>query len=250
MSPVSTTSSRLIYDALKSVRRSPDLGAARDVARASDPDGRRRPGHDARPAGERRRGRRDLGRRASRRREVRDADAESRLPRLDQRHRLVRAAVPDSAADADQPSRDVRRARSVADRGRRRDRARPARARHRVRPARRSRVTWRGGSRKAQTLAYASNSPVALLLVPRPDVGGAVHDAARRACSAIYPQLDDRVVVTIMGAVAAELQSIGHRPNFFYLQHAMGLASSTGARHRAARPDRAGHRASMATARC
>jgi len=31
-----------------------------------------------------------------------------------------------------------------------------------------------------------------------------------------------------MGAVAAELQSVGHRPNFFYLQHAMGLASSTG----------------------
>jgi sulfopyruvate decarboxylase subunit beta len=31
-----------------------------------------------------------------------------------------------------------------------------------------------------------------------------------------------------MGAVAAELQSLGHRPNHFYLQHAMGLASSTG----------------------
>lgn len=45
---------------------------------------------------------------------------------------------------------------------------------------------------------------------------------------AIYPKLDDCLVVTIMGAVAAELQSIGHRPNFFYLQHAMGLASSTG----------------------
>lgn len=45
---------------------------------------------------------------------------------------------------------------------------------------------------------------------------------------AIYPHLDDCLVVTIMGAVAAELQSLGHRPNFFYLQHAMGLASSTG----------------------
>jgi sulfopyruvate decarboxylase subunit beta len=44
----------------------------------------------------------------------------------------------------------------------------------------------------------------------------------------IYPALQDRVVVTIMGAVAAELQSLGHRPNFFYLQHAMGLASSLG----------------------
>ena len=45
---------------------------------------------------------------------------------------------------------------------------------------------------------------------------------------ALYPRLEDRAVVTIMGAVAAEMQSIGHRPNFFYLQHAMGLASSMG----------------------
>ena len=45
---------------------------------------------------------------------------------------------------------------------------------------------------------------------------------------AIYPGLQDCVVVTIMGAVAAELHSLGHRPNFFYLQHAMGLASSMG----------------------
>src|SRR5215468_2890242 len=44
----------------------------------------------------------------------------------------------------------------------------------------------------------------------------------------IYDRLDNCLVVTIMGAVAAELQSLGHRPNFFYLQHAMGLASSTG----------------------
>src|ERR1700683_5185553 len=45
---------------------------------------------------------------------------------------------------------------------------------------------------------------------------------------AIYGRLEDCLVVTIMGAVATELQSIGHRANFFYLQHAMGLASSTG----------------------
>ena len=44
----------------------------------------------------------------------------------------------------------------------------------------------------------------------------------------IYQHLERSDVVTIMGAVAAELQSLGHRPNFFYLQHAMGLASSTG----------------------
>ena len=45
---------------------------------------------------------------------------------------------------------------------------------------------------------------------------------------AIYPRIEDSLVVTIMGAVAAEMQSLGHRPGFFYLQHAMGLASSTG----------------------
>lgn len=44
----------------------------------------------------------------------------------------------------------------------------------------------------------------------------------------VYSELEGCLVVTIMGAVAAELQSLGHRPNFFYLQHAMGLASSTG----------------------
>lgn len=48
------------------------------------------------------------------------------------------------------------------------------------------------------------------------------------ALKAIYPRLEQSIVVTIMGAVAAELQEIGHRPNFFYLQHAMGLASSLG----------------------
>src|SRR6516165_9663096 len=45
---------------------------------------------------------------------------------------------------------------------------------------------------------------------------------------AIYGRIEDCLVVTIMGAVACELQSLGHRANQFYLQHAMGLASSTG----------------------
>jgi sulfopyruvate decarboxylase subunit beta len=45
---------------------------------------------------------------------------------------------------------------------------------------------------------------------------------------AVYPELERCLVVTIMGATAAELHSLGHRGNFFYLQHAMGLASSTG----------------------
>ncbi len=48
------------------------------------------------------------------------------------------------------------------------------------------------------------------------------------ALQAIYPELEERIVVTIMGAVAAELYTLGHRPNFFYLEHAMGLASSMG----------------------
>src|SRR5438067_13926748 len=48
------------------------------------------------------------------------------------------------------------------------------------------------------------------------------------ALKAIYPELEHRIVVTIMGAVAAELYMLGHRHNFFYLEHAMGLASSMG----------------------
>ena len=57
------------------------------------------------------------------------------------------------------------------------------------------------------------------------------------AIRAIHPELERSVVVTIMGAVAAELQSIGHRPNFFYLQHAMGLASSVGLGIAMSRPE-------------
>lgn len=45
---------------------------------------------------------------------------------------------------------------------------------------------------------------------------------------AVYSDLERCLVVTIMGATAAELHALGHRANFFYLQHAMGLASSTG----------------------
>jgi len=48
------------------------------------------------------------------------------------------------------------------------------------------------------------------------------------ALRAVYPDIENDIVVTIMGAVAAELYSLGHRQNFFYLQHAMGLASSMG----------------------
>ncbi len=49
-----------------------------------------------------------------------------------------------------------------------------------------------------------------------------------RCIEMIYPELADKLVVTIMGACAQELYDLGHRENFFYLQHAMGLASSIG----------------------
>ena len=58
------------------------------------------------------------------------------------------------------------------------------------------------------------------------------------ALNAVFSSLEHRIVVTIMGAVAVELQTIGHRPNFFYLQHAMGLASSIGLGIALTRPDR------------
>lgn len=49
-----------------------------------------------------------------------------------------------------------------------------------------------------------------------------------KCIEAIYPELEDKLVVTIMGSAAQELYDLGHRDNFFYLQHAMGLASSIG----------------------
>ena len=60
----------------------------------------------------------------------------------------------------------------------------------------------------------------------RPDGRGPVKRA--ECIGMLYPELDDKPVVTIMGACAQELYDLGHRENFFYLQHAMGLASSIG----------------------
>ena len=59
------------------------------------------------------------------------------------------------------------------------------------------------------------------------------------AMKAVYARLttQNTIVVTIMGAVAAELQSLGHAPNFFYLQHAMGIASSLGLGIALSRPE-------------
>src|SRR5215471_908251 len=57
------------------------------------------------------------------------------------------------------------------------------------------------------------------------------------AMRAIYPLLAERVVVTNMGATPAELFSLGHRPGFFYLEHAMGLVSSLALGIALARPE-------------
>lgn len=57
------------------------------------------------------------------------------------------------------------------------------------------------------------------------------------ALRALYPELRETVVVTIMGAVAVELYSLGHQPGFFYLEHAMGLASSMGLGIALSRPE-------------
>jgi sulfopyruvate decarboxylase subunit beta len=59
-----------------------------------------------------------------------------------------------------------------------------------------------------------------------------------RCLEAIYDELAGCAVVTIMGAVAVELYSLGHRPNFFYLEHAMGLASSMGLGIALSQPER------------
>jgi len=58
-----------------------------------------------------------------------------------------------------------------------------------------------------------------------------------KCIEAIYPELTDKLVVTIMGATAQELYDLGHQDNFFYLQHAMGLASSIGLGLAINRPD-------------
>jgi sulfopyruvate decarboxylase subunit beta len=56
--------------------------------------------------------------------------------------------------------------------------------------------------------------------------------------AAIYDTLCECAVISIMGAAAAELYSLGHRPSFFYLEHAMGLASSVGLGVALAQPER------------
>jgi sulfopyruvate decarboxylase subunit beta len=57
------------------------------------------------------------------------------------------------------------------------------------------------------------------------------------ALRGIYSELAGSAVVTAMGGVAGDLQTLGHRPGFFYMQHSMGLASSMGLGIALARPD-------------
>jgi len=57
------------------------------------------------------------------------------------------------------------------------------------------------------------------------------------ALAALYPRLASRIVVTNMGAAPAELYSLGHQPGFFYVWHAMGLASSVGLGIALSRPE-------------
>src|SRR5439155_26757492 len=63
---------------------------------------------------------------------------------------------------------------------------------------------------------------------PLADVGGRRPVRRLECLQAVYDDIQDCAVVTIMGATAVELDSLGRRPNFFSLQHAMGLASSIG----------------------
>src|SRR5207248_2623513 len=88
-----------------------------------------------------------------------------------------------------------------------------------------SRGRWTSDQRSAN-LSRVVPDTCSLAALPAIDVGSVMQriDALRIA----YPDIEHDIVVTIMGAVAAELYSLGHRSNFFYLQHAMGLASSLG----------------------
>src|SRR5262252_1444621 len=122
----------------------------------------------------------------------------------------------------------------MANRGRRCHRSSAQRASdstHDARIARSRRASHPEGA-DAGLLGIPAGRAAAL---PRPDVGGSMK--RRDAIEAVYPKLENCVVVTIMGAVAAELQSLGHRSNFFYLQHAMGLASSLGLGIALSRPE-------------
>src|SRR5262245_52386446 len=199
--------------------------AAGDVARAPAAAGRTRSRRQDGPGCERGRSHRHRSRRVFRWRAAHSPDAESRLPRGDERHRLARALVRHPVVHAHRAPRALGRAVSVAHARRHRHRGRPAGVEHPVRIRARSEGSRTADPRSLHVLAKLA---VAGRAAPHagPDGGGAVK---RVECIAmLYPELDDKAVVTIMGACAQELYDLGHKENFFYLQHAMGLASSIG----------------------
>src|SRR4029077_7567648 len=207
------------------MRHSPRLSPAGNLVGASHPAGARRLRNDFGAAGKGGRSSRHLGRRTLCRSQVGHADAEPWLPGIHQRHRLFRASVQDPSLDANQLPRFFGRALPVADARRKcygaglASLAYPLLFSRRV--GHRQKANSAGAdSRRKQSAAGRPSADA------RPDVGGMM---LRVDClRSVYSELENCLVVTIMGAVAAELQSLGHRPNFFYLQHAMGLASSTG----------------------
>src|SRR5262245_17124062 len=199
--------------------------AAGDVARAPSAAGRPRSRRPARPGCEGGRSHRHRGRCVFRGRATHPPHAESRLPRRDERHRLARAALRHPVVHAHCAPGPLGRAVSVAHARRHRHRGRSTGVEHPVRIRARSEGSRAADPRSLHVLAKLA---VAGRAAPhaRPDGGGAVK---RAECIAmLYPELDDKAVVTIMGACAQELYDLGHKENFFYLQHAMGLASSIG----------------------
>src|SRR5262249_42000510 len=143
----------------------------------------------------------------------------------------------DSPRHARRAPRALRRAVPVAHARRHRDRAGAAGARPpvRARPRPGARRPADPGRPVARLVVARAGGPAALARPHGGLTGHAALVAAARApmkradcLGALYPELGDRLVVTIMGATAQELYDLGHRESFFYLQHAMGLASSIG----------------------
>src|SRR6266487_1028104 len=198
----------------------------RDVACTSAAYGGRRSADDACTPGKRGGSGWDIGGRSPGRRQFRAAHAEPRLSGGHQPHRLPGAALSHPAAHADLLSRAYGGKRPVADAGRHGHRTLIACAQYSHLAPERCCDDSSPPERRADPgtcLAASCSCPV----VTRNHVGG-ISMLRVDALQAVYPELEERIVVTIMGAVAAELYTLGHRPNFFYLEHAMGLASSMG----------------------
>src|SRR5947209_20403342 len=100
----------------------------------------------------------------------------------------------------------------MADAGRQRDRIRAACAENPIRLSRRPSQGRKANCRSADA-GLLQPAPDGALAYARPHVGGTCMMQRLECLRAVYPRLGDCLVVTIMGAVAAELQSLGHRDN-------------------------------------